>query len=515
MARPGFVLTVDDRTPPLLVSEGDGVRLQPFPKGAEVVYPPDTAGRRVDAAAAVAASLAEGLDGAPLADRLRPGIRLTVTVGALEQPAARGVDVRQHVVEQVLQLAATAGVDDVVVLAANGIGPRPTEEQLLEVLGERVVRSFSADGRLRTHDALDREQLTEVAPGVELDARLADSDLVVDVSCGTGGSDVGADLVGSLSSLDTQRRLHRALRLDRVVPTAGAEVEGEGAAMVRSAVEALPLVSVRAVLDQVVHPPSLEFLGRREWEWRIRERATWFGLRRLLEVAPDRARRSVLQAAPDQGVLAVAAGSPAAVSAWSAGRAAGAERVEVKGQADVLVCGVPHRTPINPGTAVDPLVAAWSVLGRTLGATTGAPVVRPGGAVIAFHPLAPTFSARVHPSSADFFVDVLSTTTDPEQMTEQEARFAADEWYTSLYRRQHAWAGVLPFQLWADVRAGAEQVGDVIWVGADRASAERMGFRAASTLADALEIASDSVGRSPRIRYLHTPPHLVADVQEA
>ena len=40
-----------------------------------------------------------------------------------------------------------------------------------------------------------------------------------------------------------------------------------------------------------------------------------------------------------------------------------------------------------------------------------------------------------------------------------------------------------------------------------------MGFRSASTLADALEMASDRVGRSPTITYLHAPPLTMADVR--
>ena len=41
MPRPGFVLEVDERTPPLLVHEGEGFRMQKFPLGTRVVYPPD------------------------------------------------------------------------------------------------------------------------------------------------------------------------------------------------------------------------------------------------------------------------------------------------------------------------------------------------------------------------------------------------------------------------------------------------------------------------------------------
>jgi hypothetical protein len=58
-----------------------------------------------------------------------------------------------------------------------------------------------------------------------------------------------------------------------------------------------------------------------------------------------------------------------------------------------------------------------------------------------------------------------------------------------------------------------EHLGDVICVGANRKSTSRMGFRTASSLMDALEMASDSVGRSPSITYLHTPPMTLADVK--
>ena len=42
MTRPGFVLEVDDRTPPLIVHEGEGFRLENFPLGTRVIYPPES-----------------------------------------------------------------------------------------------------------------------------------------------------------------------------------------------------------------------------------------------------------------------------------------------------------------------------------------------------------------------------------------------------------------------------------------------------------------------------------------
>ena len=40
-----------------------------------------------------------------------------------------------------------------------------------------------------------------------------------------------------------------------------------------------------------------------------------------------------------------------------------------------------------------------------------------------------------------------------------------------------------------------------------------MGFRTASTFADALEMAGETVGASPRITYLHSPPLAMAEVR--
>ena len=40
----------------------------------------------------------------------------------------------------------------------------------------------------------------------------------------------------------------------------------------------------------------------------------------------------------------------------------------------------------------------------------------------------------------------------------------------------------------------------------------RLGFRPASTLQDALEMATDTVGPQPTITHFHNPPMLMADV---
>ncbi len=143
------------------------------------------------------------------------------------------------------------------------------------------------------------------------------------------------------------------------------------------------------------------------------------------------------------------------------------------------------------------MLAAWTGLASSFGAHTGTPLVREGGALILFHPLASEFSPLHHPSYVDFFAEVLSVTTDPAQISaEFEKKFADRPLVRAPLPHQPRLPRAAPVApLVRDRRAPRRAVGDVVWVGADRANASGSGFRAASTLADALEIVSSSVGR--------------------
>ncbi|HET6687223.1 MAG TPA: lactate racemase domain-containing protein, partial [Jiangellaceae bacterium] len=144
MSRPGFVLQVDERTPPLLVHQGEGFRLERLPLGSSVVYPPDSlpAVRNVDAAIAQALREPVGLE--PLSELLHAGMRLTIVFDdiSLPLPPMQTPDIRQRVIEQVLELAASKGVDDVELIAANSLHRRMTPAELRRIVGDRVFRSF-------------------------------------------------------------------------------------------------------------------------------------------------------------------------------------------------------------------------------------------------------------------------------------------------------------------------------------------------------------------------------------
>jgi hypothetical protein len=513
MGRPGFVLEVDERTPPLLVPDGDRFRVEKFPLGTRVIYPVESLPRVLDIGEAINAALDAPLESEPLSALLYPTMRLTIAFDDIgtPNPRIRRPDIRGKVIEAVLTRAAAAGVDDVALVGANGLNRRMTAEELQHIVGERVFRSFYADGLLTNHDAEDADNLATIgstaAGAIALNGRAAESDLLIFVHLvesprADGAAYIAAGLgstatIGQVLGLQAQRS-----------GAAAAEIAGVVASAVR-------VFEIDAVLDNDVFAPPLEFLGEREWEWSLKDRATWYGVRRGLEWSSQRARRRMLNRVEgNYHATQVNAGSPAAVQQASRAHVKTQQLVEVPAPAAVGVIGVGVHTPYSVDSVTNPILAAWSGLAHTFGSHTGTPFVRSRGALIVYHPLHAEFSPLHHPSYVDFFSDVLTVTKDPEQISaDYEEKFANDSWYVHLYRTNQAFHGVHPMYLWYQIAAARQHCADIVWVGADRESTARMGFRAASTLADALEIVASTVGRTPSISYLHAPPQVLVDIR--
>ena len=128
--------------------------------------------------------------------------------------------------------------------------------------------------------------------------------------------------------------------------------------------------------------------------------------------------------------------------------------------------------------------------------------------MIMSHPTPWEFHPVHHPSYIDFFEQVLAETTDPVEIEARfEKQYAEDEWYRHLYRTSYAYHGVHPFYMWYWGCHGMAHVGKVIIVGGEPRSVRRLGFTPASTLQDALEMATDVVGPRPH----HHPPAQPAD----
>jgi hypothetical protein len=526
--RPGFVLEVDRSTPPLLMWHGEGWRLEPMPAGTRVVYPPEPLAPLADPATAVAHALEHPLgDSPPLSALLRPGMRLTIAFDdvSLPLPPMRRPDNRQVVIEAVLDQAAAAGVDDVVLVAALALHRRMTEAELRHALGDRVYDAFAPSGRLTQHDAEDPANLvhlgtTEAGEDVELNRRAAESDLLVYVNINLVPMDGGhksvatglasyrglrhhhnvRTLVNSRSFMDLHRsELHSSnWRMGRHLASAGVKV-----------------FQIETTLNNDAFPPPLRFLQRREWEWTVRDRASFLAASAAVARVPAGVARPMFHSvrAPES-MTSVQAGEVEAVHQAALEHVFAQQLVEVDGQTDVLLMGLPYLCPYNVNSIMNPVLVMCLGLGYFFNLYRGRPLVRPGGVLIMSHPTPWAFHPVHHPSYIDFFEQVLAETTDPAEIeAKYEESFATDPWYIHLYRTGHAYHGVHPFYMWYWGAHALDHLGGVIVVGGDPRAVRRMGFKPASTLRDGLEMAEDTVGRDPSVTYLRCPPLLMADVR--
>jgi hypothetical protein len=524
--RPGFVLDVDRSTPPTLFWHGEGFRLERLPGGSRIIYPPEAHEPIKDPDAAIRHALLNPINSEPLSAFLKPGMKLTIAFDdvSLPLPPMRRPDVRQMVIEAVLDMAAEAGVDDVQLIAALALHRRMTEAELRHALGDRIYDAFAPHGLLTQHDAEDPEGMlhlgtTDEGEDVEINKRAATSDLLVYVNINLVAMDGGHKSVATgLASYRSLRHHHnvRTMQHSRsFMDQHRSELHSSNWRMGRHiAAQGLKIFQIETTLNTNTFPEQFAFLQKREWEWKVGDRARYLAVSKSLERTPTRMARSIFQSIKSpHRMTSVQAGEVEAVHAQTTENVYRQQLVEVKGQTDILTMGLPYICPYNVNSIMNPILVMCLGLGYFFNLYRGQPLVRQGGVLIMSHPTQWEFNPVHHPSYIDFFEQVLAETTDPLEIEAKfEESFATDPWYIHLYRTGHAYHGVHPFYMWYWGAHALEHLGSVIVVGGDTAAVRRMGFKPASTLRDALEMAEDTVGRHPTVTHLHCPPLLIADV---
>jgi lactate racemase len=527
MPRPGFVLDVDRSTPASLVWRGDGFTLEKLPTGSRIVYPPEPMAALRDPDTAIRHALLHPVgDSKPLPELMWPGMKLTIAFDdiSLPLPPMEQPDNRQRVIEAVLDLAAQAGVDDVVLIVALALHRRMTDDELRHALGDRIFDAFAPNGLLLQHDAEDPDALiflgeTDQGEEVELNRRAVESDLLVYVNINLVAMDGGHKSVATgLASYRSLRHHHNVRTMQHsksFMDQEHSELHSSNWRMGRLiAATGLKIFQIETTLNNDSFPSAFGFLQKREWEWSARDRASFLAVSTATKRGPDRLVRSIFQGikAP-HALTSVHAGEVEEVHRLTTEVVYRQQLVDVEGQTDVVLFGLPYICPYNVNSIMNPILVMCLGLGYFFNLYRGKPLVRPGGVVILSHPTPWAFNPVHHPSYIDFFEEVLSETTDPIEIEKTyEERFATDEWYRHLYRTGHAYHGVHPFYMWYWGAHALDHVGGVIIVGGDPKAVRRLGFKPASTMRDAFEMAEDVVGRDPTVTQFHCPPMMIADV---
>src|SRR5918999_5859155 len=128
MSRPGTIVTLERNSPPMMFNAGDGFHYEKLPEGTRVIYPPGPVESLADPNVAIERALLEPFAMEPLHELLFSSMRLTVAFDdlSLPLPPMRRPDIRQLVIEKVLEKAYARGVEDIHLIAALGLHRRMT-----------------------------------------------------------------------------------------------------------------------------------------------------------------------------------------------------------------------------------------------------------------------------------------------------------------------------------------------------------------------------------------------------
>src|SRR5438067_5347508 len=157
------VVIQEKRSPPRMLFSDTEVLLEEVPVGTRVVFPNPPVEELANWRAAIrwAINHPEGCD--PLHAQLRPGMRVVIAVDdiSLPLPPMKTPDVRQTILEIVLQLLADSGVDDVHIIIANALHRRMTDAEMKRMVGQKVWDAFWPE-RYYNHDAEDPDGMLEL-----------------------------------------------------------------------------------------------------------------------------------------------------------------------------------------------------------------------------------------------------------------------------------------------------------------------------------------------------------------
>src|ERR671932_2244114 len=141
------VVIQDRKSPPRMIFSDSEILLEEIPIGTRVVFPNPPIEPLANWRAAIrwAINHPEGCD--PLHAQLKPGMRVVIAIDdiSLPLPPMRTPDVRQFMLEIVLQLLADSGVDDVHLLIANALHRRMTEAEMRRMVGPRIFNAYYPD----------------------------------------------------------------------------------------------------------------------------------------------------------------------------------------------------------------------------------------------------------------------------------------------------------------------------------------------------------------------------------
>src|ERR1700737_1281055 len=199
----------------------------------------------------------------------------------------------------------------------------------------------------------------------------------------------------------------------------------------------LNVFHVETALNNKMFDGPMAFLGKREEDFTDLDRGALAGVRWTLQKTPRALRQNIFHKVPAAyGLIACAAGRTELAHERILQAIRRQLFVKVRGQADILIVGVPYISPYNVNSILNPLLLQVMGLGYFFNLNRGVPLVKKGGVIILCHPAYDEFDPEHHPSYIEFFNRLLPETRDALVLEHKyEREFATNPSYVHLYRK--------------------------------------------------------------------------------
>ncbi|MCP9493003.1 MAG: nickel-dependent lactate racemase [Pyrinomonadaceae bacterium MAG19_C2-C3] len=519
------VVHIDRDSAPRIVAHGTEFLLEDLPVGTRVIYPnaPIKGLPNPEAAIRYALNHPHGCD--PLHAQLEPGMRVTIAVDDISMPLPpmQTPDIRQTVLEILVDMLHGHGVDDVHIIIAVSLHRHMTESEMKRMSGERVFKDFYPD-RYYNHDAEDESNLVELGKNrhgepLRINRRAAESDLLIYVNLNFvpmngGHKSVGVGLC-DYESLRAHHEPHTIRASDSYMDPHGSELARKIARVGVLADEKLNVFHIETTLNNRMFKSDFDFLTKNEDDFSAMDRIKFEAMRFSVSKLPRKAKLLAHnQLRSNYELIAVHAGKTDPVHDKIIEKSMQQYVVPIEGQCDILICPIPELSPYNVNTNLNPLLVQVMALGYHFNMYRGKPLLKKGGVLILHHPCHDEFDHKFHPSYIEFFNRLLPESRDACYLRDKyEREFAANPSYISMYRRGNAYHGAHPFFMWYWGENGRAHVGKVIAAGAENAHVPaRMGWERSDNLTEAIAMARSYMGRNAEITMLHQPVIAICDV---
>jgi hypothetical protein len=520
------LIITEKGSPPRVLFSGEELLVEDLPVGTRVITarPPLEGVPNVKAAIRYALNHPEGMD--PLHALLDPGMKVTIALDDISLPLPPMVlpDIRQQVLEIVLELLADSGVDDVHLVIANALHRRMTEPEMKRMVGQRIWDAFYPD-RYYNHDAEDPDGIVELERTgqhevVAINRRAAESDLLIYVNINLVPMDGGHKSVATgLANYESISFHHNP----KTIRDSDSYMEPSRSALHRSTERIgrvidkhLKVFHIESTINNKMFGDPVDFLMKKEEDFtefdRLKLKATQYALAKL----PRPLKRKMFFNIPaPYSVTGVFAGATEPTHAKALELCWKQYSVPVQGQSDIVIFGIPYVCPYNVNSILNPLLVHVMALGYLFNLNRGVPLVKKGGVIIFTHPCYDEFDPEFHAPYIEFFNRLLPESNDAMLLSHKyEREFAKNPSYVHLYRKGNSYHGAHPFYMYYWGENGRQHVGKVIAAGAENSHVPRlMGWDRTDTLSEAIEEARGFMGRSASISFVKIPPILQTDVQ--